>query len=465
MEITQKTIFFFLFYIIFLFIILDTSETTTSEKPNHDKAESLTLSLHPIDSLLYTTYPNLSPESLFKLKLQRDRIKIRSLSNIMASESSNNDGNGDDDFDFPVAPGPYWKLPRPSLLFEYFTVLRIGTSPATEYVLLMDTGSSLTWIQCLPCNTCYDQLSPIFDPNQSTTYSVKDCNQHISLCDGCNERGECTYSYVYGDGSYSHGVTAEEVYSVGDHMMNLTIGCGHNNSGTFNSSDGILGLGRGEFSFASQIDRKYGFKKFSYCLVDKSMKEPPVVSSIRFGNDVLDQPSDVVYTPIIQNPKFPDQYYINLTSISVAGKLIPVHPSLPDGTVVDTGTSLTWFPAPIYEAVRDSFRDAALELGWKPALSRYRDTCYDLSSYTGGIVTVNSPKVILYFDGDDEAAVELKAENVLFNYPWIDANVYCLSFGPSLYKGLAILGNVQQQGIRVVYDNVASVIGFDQNSC
>ncbi|KAI3947352.1 hypothetical protein MKW92_015441 [Papaver armeniacum] len=437
MESTQKTIFFCLFYIVFLFIILETSEAITSEKPNHDKAQSLTLSLHPIDSLLYTTYPKLSPESLFKLKLQKDRIKIQSLSNIMALESSNNDGNDDYNFDFPVAPGPYWKLPRPSLLFEYFTVLRIGTSPATEYVLLMDTGSSLTWIQCLPCNTCYDQLSPIFDPNRSETYSVKDCNQHISLCDGCNDRKECTYSYIYGDGSYSHGLISDEVYTVSEHMMNLTIGCGHNNSGTFNSSDGILGLGRGEFSFPSQIDRKYGFKKFSYCLVDKPLKEQPFVSSsIRFGNDVLDQPNDVVYTPIIPNPKFPDQYYINLTSISVAGKLIPVHPLLPNGIVVDSGTSLSWFPASVYEAVRDSFRDAALQL-----------------------------EVILHFGGDDEAAVELKAENVLFNYPWIDANVYCLAFGPSLYKGLAILGNVQQQGIRVVFDNVASVIGFDPNSC
>ncbi|KAI3947353.1 hypothetical protein MKW92_015442, partial [Papaver armeniacum] len=75
------------------------------------------------------------------------------------------------------------------------------------------------------------------------------------------------------------------------------------------------------------------------------------------------------------------------------------------------------------------------------------------------------PEVILYFAGDDEAAVDLKAENVLFNYPWVEANVYCLAFRPNLYEGFAILGNVQQQGIRVVYDNVEKVIGFDPNSC
>ncbi|KAI3947354.1 hypothetical protein MKW92_015443, partial [Papaver armeniacum] len=277
----------------------------------------------------------------------------------MASESSNNDGDGDYDFSFPIAPGPYWKLPSPALVLEYFTVLRISTSPAIDYVLVVDTGSSLTWIQCFPCNECYEQVAPIFDPKRSATYSVRYCNQHESPCDGCNDRGECTYNYVYGDGSYSQGVIAQEVYSVGDHMMNLTIGCAHNSSGTFNHSDGILGLGRDEFSFPSQIDRKYGFKKFSYCLVDKSMKEVPVVSSIRFGNDLLDLPSDVVYTPIIQNP---DHYYINLTSIRVAGKLITVHTSLPNGIMVDSGALLTSFPQLLYQAVRDPFRVAALRL-------------------------------------------------------------------------------------------------------
>ncbi|XP_026384915.1 aspartyl protease family protein 2-like [Papaver somniferum] len=379
----------------------------------------------------------------------------------MASESSNNDGDGDGDddydFSFPIAPGPYWKLPSPSLVLEYFTVLRVSTSPAIDYVLVVDTGSSLTWIQCFPCNKCYEQVAPIFDPKRSATYSVRYCNQHVSPCDGCNDRGECTYNYVYGDGSYSQGVIAQEVYSVGDHMMNLTIGCAHNSSGTFNHSDGILGLGRAEFSFASQVDRRYGFKKFSYCLVDKSMKEVPVVSSIRFGNDLLDLPSDVVYTPIIQNP---DHYYINLTSIIVASKLITVHTSLPNGIMVDSGALLSSFPRPLYEAVRDPFRVAALRLGWKPVTYKYHDTCYDLSSYTGGIVTVKAPEVILYFAGDDEAAIDLKAENVLFNYAWVEANFYCLAFRPNLYEGFAILGNVQQQGIRVVYDNVEKVIGW-----
>ncbi|KAI3871686.1 hypothetical protein MKX03_036789, partial [Papaver bracteatum] len=78
---------------------------------------------------------------------------------------------------------------------------------------------------------------------------------------------------------------------------------------------------------------------------------------------------------------------------------------------------------------------------------------------------INTPSVTLYFAGDDDAFVELKLENLLYNYPRMDANLYCLAVRASKWDGIAILGNTQQQGIRVVYDNVASVIGFDPNSC
>ncbi|MCL7036163.1 hypothetical protein MKW94_026193 [Papaver nudicaule] len=365
----------------------------------------------------------------------------------VSSTNSNNDGY---DFEFPVARGPYWKVLRPG--YNYFTVLRISTSPAIQYVLLMDTGSSVTFIQCFPCDLCYNQIAPIFDPKQSLTYKVKYCadfEYKRSICTGgCNERGECAYSSHYGDGSYSRGVIAEEISRFGrkdDIVMNLTFGCAHNSNGSFNGSDGILGLGRGKLSFPSQIERKFGFKKFSYCLMDRSETEPSIYSTLRFGPDVLDPQNDVVYTPMIQNPKSPSHYFINLTGISVAGKLIPVHTSLPNGMLVDSGSILTWFPTIIYEDVRDSFHDAALRLGWNP------------------LDMVSAPEVALHFDGDDKPVVKLRTQNVVVNLPGM--NVYCLAFLPSKSEGLGVLGNQQQQGIRVVYDNLQSAIGFDPLSC
>ncbi|KAM2392228.1 hypothetical protein ACFX1X_035740 [Malus domestica] len=46
---------------------------------------------------------------------------------------------------------------------EFLMKLSIGT-PADTFNAIMDTGSDLIWTQCKPCEDCYDQPTPIFDP-------------------------------------------------------------------------------------------------------------------------------------------------------------------------------------------------------------------------------------------------------------------------------------------------------------
>jgi hypothetical protein len=56
---------------------------------------------------------------------------------------------------------------------EYVVTLGFGT-PSVPQVLLVDTGSDVTWVQCAPCNStkCYPQKDPLFDPSKSSTYNV-----------------------------------------------------------------------------------------------------------------------------------------------------------------------------------------------------------------------------------------------------------------------------------------------------
>lgn len=57
---------------------------------------------------------------------------------------------------------------------NYLVSLGLGT-PAKQFLLEMDTGSPLTWTQCQPCQTCYNQTDPIFNPSASSTYSNIPC--------------------------------------------------------------------------------------------------------------------------------------------------------------------------------------------------------------------------------------------------------------------------------------------------
>jgi hypothetical protein len=53
---------------------------------------------------------------------------------------------------------------------EYVVTVGLGT-PAVSQVLLLDTGSDLSWVQCAACNSiaCYPQKDPLFDPSKSST--------------------------------------------------------------------------------------------------------------------------------------------------------------------------------------------------------------------------------------------------------------------------------------------------------
>lgn len=100
---------------------------------------------------------------------------------------------------------------------EFLMKLAIG-SPPRSFSAIMDTGSDLIWTQCKPCQQCFDQSTPIFDPEESSSFSKLSCSSELcgalptSTCDG----DSCEYFYTYGDFSSTHGVLAAETFTFGD---------------------------------------------------------------------------------------------------------------------------------------------------------------------------------------------------------------------------------------------------------
>ncbi|CAN1229064.1 Aspartyl protease family protein 2 [Linum perenne] len=146
---------------------------------------------------------------------------------------------------------------------EYFMDVFIGTPPK-HFSLILDTGS--------------DQNGPIYDPRESNSYRNISCHdprcQLVSspdpplTCKGENQ--SCPYYYWYGDSSNTTGDFALETFTAEfTRVDNVMIGCGHWNRGLFHGAAGLLGLGRGPLSFASQLQSLYGHS-FSYCLVDRN---------------------------------------------------------------------------------------------------------------------------------------------------------------------------------------------------
>ncbi|GLT76995.1 hypothetical protein SLA2020_486250 [Shorea laevis] len=423
---------------------LETDLTTNNTLPLH-------FQLHHLDALS----SDATPEQLFDLRLQRDALRVESLFSLAAAAITRNRTRGvGGGFSSSVISG----LAQGS--GEYFTRLGVGTPPRYLYMVL-DTGSDVVWVQCAPCTKCYSQTDPVFDPSKSGSYSAVPCGS--PLCrrldsSRCNRKRTCMYQVSYGDGSFTTGEFATETLTFRrTKVARVAIGCGHDNEGLFVGAAGLLGLGRGRLSFPTQTGRRFN-QKFSYCLVDRSASSKP--SSMVFGGATVSRAAR--FTPLLTNPKLDTFYYVELLGISIGGTRVPgITPSLfkldaagNGGVIVDSGTSVTRLTRPAYIAMRDVFRTGASSLRRAPDFSLF-DTCFDLSGKT----EVKVPTVVLHFRGAD---VSLPATNYLI--PVDNSGTFCFAFAGTM-SGLSIIGNIQQQGFRVIYDLAGSRIGFAPRGC
>ncbi|XP_008660816.1 aspartyl protease family protein At5g10770 [Zea mays] len=344
---------------------------------------------------------------------------------------------------------------------EFVVTVGFGT-PAQTYTLMFDTGSDVSWIQCLPCSGhCYKQHDPIFDPTKSATYSAVPCGHPQCAAAGgkCSSNGTCLYKVQYGDGSSTAGVLSHETLSLTSAraLPGFAFGCGETNLGDFGDVDGLIGLGRGQLSLSSQAAASFG-AAFSYCLPSYNTSH----GYLTIGTTTPASGSDGVrYTAMIQKQDYPSFYFVDLVSIVVGGFVLPVPPILftRDGTLLDSGTVLTYLPPEAYTALRDRFKFTMTQYKPAPAYDPF-DTCYDFA----GQNAIFMPLVSFKFS--DGSSFDLSPFGVLIFPDDTAPATGCLAFVPRpSTMPFTIVGNTQQRNTEMIYDVAAEKIGFVSGSC
>ncbi|RCV21356.1 hypothetical protein SEVIR_4G184600v4 [Setaria viridis] len=337
---------------------------------------------------------------------------------------------------------------------NYVTQLGLGT-PATSYAMVVDTGSSLTWLQCSPCVvSCHRQAGPLFDPRSSSTYASVPCS--ASQCgelqaatlnpSACSVSGVCVYQASYGDSSFSVGYLSRDTVSFGSGSFpDFYYGCGQDNEGLFGRSAGLIGLARNKLSLLYQLAPSLGYS-FSYCL--------PTSASTGYLTIGSYNPGQYTYTPMASSSLDGSLYFVTLSGMSVGGSPLAVsqseYGSLP--TIIDSGTVITRLPTGVYTALSKAVAAAMGGAPRAPAFS-ILDTCFE-----GQASQLRVPAVSMAFAGG--ASLKLATRNVLIN---VDDSTTCLAFAPT--DSTAIIGNTQQQTFSVVYDVAQSRIGFAAGGC
>ncbi|PKA62499.1 Aspartic proteinase nepenthesin-2 [Apostasia shenzhenica] len=366
---------------------------------------------------------------------------------------------------------------------EYFIDVFIGTPPR-HFSLILDTGSDLNWVQCLPCHACFEQHGPLYDPSASSSYSNIGCADprcglvsHPENSAACpsktgNDQAFCPYFYWYGDHSNTTGDLATETFTVNltaggaaisRKVEGVIFGCGHWNRGLFHGAAGLLGLGRGPLSFASQLRSLYGHA-FSYCLVERN-SDLSVNSKLIFGEDpaLLADPN-LKFTSFATGKENPAEtfYYLQIKGVKIAGEMLDIPPETwvvsengTGGTIIDSGTTLSYFSDPAYRIIKEAIEKKVTYHVFDefPVLS----PCYNVS----GVEKVQVPELsIVFADGE---VWDFPVENYFIRLE--PEGIMCLAILGTPRSSLSIIGNYQQQNFHILYDTKQSRLGFAPMKC
>ncbi|KAG2311625.1 hypothetical protein Bca4012_026084 [Brassica carinata] len=362
-----------------------------------------------------------------------------------------------------LLPNSRMRLYDDLLLNGYYTTrLWIGTPPQM-FALIVDSGSTVTYVPCSDCEQCGKHQDPKFQPEMSTTYQPVKCNLDCN-CD--DDKEQCVYEREYAEHSSSKGVLGEDLISFGNESQltphRAVFGCETVETGDLYSqrADGIIGLGQGDLSLVDQLVDK-GLISNSFALCYGGM-------DIGGGSMVLGgfpYPSDMIFTD--SDPDRSPYYNIDLTGIRVAGKHLSLSSGVFDGehgAVLDSGTTYAYLPDAAFAAFEEAVMREASPLkqidGPDP---NFKDTCFHVapSNDASGLSKI-FPSVEMVFKSGQSWL--LSPENYLFRHSKVHG-AYCLGVFPNGKDHTTLLGGIVVHNTLVVYDRENSKVGFWRTNC
>nr|GEY29552.1 aspartic proteinase-like protein 2 [Tanacetum cinerariifolium] len=326
------------------------------------------------------------------------------------------------------------------LLNGYYTTrLWIGTPPQ-KFELIIDTGSTATYVPCSTCQQCGKHQDPKFDPESSDSYEPMKCNVDCT-CD--SKKRQCVYERQYAEMSSSSGVLGEDIISFGNQSdlspQRATFGCENVETGDLYNqhADGIMGLGRGDLSLVDQlVDKGVISDTFSLCYGGMDIGGGAMV----LGG--ISPPSGMVYA--YSDPIRSPYYNIELKELHVAGKRLPLKASVFDGK---------------HGTIMKELRSLKQIKGPDPS---YNDICFSGAGSDISKLSETFPSVEMVFGKGH--TLKLSPENYLFRHLRV-RGAYCLGFFQNGKDPTTLLGGIIARNTFVMYDREHDKIGFWKTNC
>jgi len=235
---------------------------------------------------------------------------------------------------------------------------------------------------------------------------------------------------------------------------------------------GIAGFGRGGLSMPSQLSSLLG-DRFAYCLDDLNNG-----SMILLGDIAVPKEIPLTYTPFLNNqvPSFGPSskfYYIALEAVSIGGKRLTLPANLlrfdsngNGGTIIDSGTSYTFFPEAVYKKIVGEF---ASQIGYRRVHAAGYGLCYNVSG--ASIANILLPQFVFHFKGGSDMVLPHENSFVAANtdnFLAASSDTICLAIenaGSEPDGPAVVFGNFQQKNFYLLYDRLNNRLGFAQQPC
>ncbi|KAM3290531.1 aspartic proteinase 36 isoform X1 [Capsicum chacoense] len=343
----------------------------------------------------------------------------------------------------------------------YTTHIWIGTPPQ-KFALIVDTGSTVTYVPCSSCKKCGNHQDPKFQPEMSSSYQSVKCDK---ACPCDLKRQQCIYERRYAEMSSSFGLLGDDVISFGNLSelgpQRAVFGCEIAETGDLYSqrADGIMGLGRGDVSIVDQLVEKHVISdSFSLCYGGMDFGGGAMVlGGIKPPAHMVFTKSDFGRSPF---------YNIELKEIHVAGKPLKINPRVfggKHGTILDSGTTYAYLPEAAFIAFKSSVMKELHSLkqikGPDPS---FNDICFSGAGSDVSQLAKNFPHVDMVFS--DGKKLTLSPENYLFKHFKV-RGAYCLGIFPNGKNPTSLLGGIVVRNTLVTYDRENERIGFWKTNC
>jgi len=348
----------------------------------------------------------------------------------------------------------------------YYAVMWIGT-PSQRSELVIDTGSSLTYLACKStCRKCGKHDDPYFDTEKSSSLSWVPCGKCPKRLN-CKSQ-KCTFKQNYLDGSSNSGQLFRDRVGIktkhGLVSPELNMGCSRQEGGVIYSqnADGVLGLGMEEVGIINQL-KQQGFSEmvFSHCFT------PDGEGVLIFGNiDNDDLPDGMQWENLVTHTwrgvssRASTWYRLKTKRIFVGEEMVDegtkkiYTQNKFGGTVFDSGSTDFWLPGALYDQVR-SLLIKQVEYPVKRKDSQF-STCFEVPFETA---LSTFPKIIMEFEG---GAV---FDWVPLNYLIPKKQLQCLGiFKGNRGEGIA-LGSTSFINVLLVHDRERRRLGWARVSC